>query len=732
MRRVIRRLLKWVVSAMAKTSRHVVPARLVLGLALVSIMLVWVPTAHGQAASALSSPPPQVQQLLQLLHDPAVRQWIDQQHQPAPAPVMAEPATPTSRMAARTASLREHLAALAAAAPRLPSELRSAADRLLAELQGRRLVGVLILVLGFIALGSGAEWVFRKVTAQPQQRIFALPMETVLERLRAIGLRLAFGLSEVAIFGLGSIGAFLAFDWPPLLRQVVLAYLVAAVILRLTLVLGRFLLAPNLGRQREAEGFRIIPLPADAARFWFRRLALFVGWFAFGRATLDVLSDLGFSKEGRELVAYSLGLGLLAIALNVVWARPPASIAAPDRAQSPASRVEPWLLSVFLVLLGGLWVAGLMPLFSLGVVALLLPTGIMVAQRASHHVLRPAEGTEASSAPRLVTVFLDRGIRTVLIVSAALLLAHAWEIDLVEMTARDTLLTRLLRGALASIVILLAADLIWQVVKTLIDRRLGEEPVSSPPGTEAVARQARLRTLLSIFRNVAFVVLAVVAVLMALSALGVEIGPLIAGAGIVGVAIGFGSQTLVKDIISGIFYLLDDAFRVGEYIQSGSYKGTVESFGFRSIKLRHHRGPLFTVPFGVLGAVQNMSRDWVIDKITVGVAYDSDFEKAKKIIKEIGRELAEDPEFAPNIIEPLKMQGVEEFGDYGIQIRVKMMTKPGEQFAIRRRAYALIKKAFDENGIRFAFPTVQVAAREAVEPLAAHHALKLVKPVAPE
>ena len=94
--------------------------------------------------------------------------------------------------------------------------------------------------------------------------------------------------------------------------------------------------------------------------------------------------------------------------------------------------------------------------------------------------------------------------------------------------------------------------------------------------------------------------------------------------------------------------------------------------------------------------------------------------------------MAEDPEFAPHIIEPLKMQGVEEFGDYGIQIRLKMMTKPGEQLVIRRRAYALIKKAFDENGIRFAFTTVQVAAREAVEPVAAHHALKLVKPVPPE
>ena len=254
--------------------------------------------------------------------------------------------TASEMMAARTASLRDHLASLAAAAPRLPGEFRSAADRLLAELQGRRLVGVLILVLGFVALGAGTEWVFRKVTAHPQQRIVALPMETVSERMRAIGLRLAFGLSEVAIFGLGSIGAFLAFDWPPLLRQVVLAYLVAAVVLRLALVLGRFLLAPDGGGPQDAERFRVVPLSADAARFWFRRLALFVGWFAFGRATLDVLSALGFSPEARELVAYTLGLGLLAIALNVVWTRPPASDALPDADAAPGPSQVRTLASV--------------------------------------------------------------------------------------------------------------------------------------------------------------------------------------------------------------------------------------------------------------------------------------------------------------------------------------------------------------------------------------------------
>jgi small-conductance mechanosensitive channel len=165
----------------------------------------------------------------------------------------------------------------------------------------------------------------------------------------------------------------------------------------------------------------------------------------------------------------------------------------------------------------------------------------------------------------------------------------------------------------------------------------------------------------------------------------------------------------VRDIFSGIFFLIDDAFRIGEYIQSGNYKGTVESFSLRSVKLRHHRGPLYTVPFGILGAVQNMSRDWVIDKLQVGITYDSDLDKAKKLIKQIGKELQTDPEFGKFIIEPLKMQGVEQFGDYAIQIRMKMMTKPGEQFVIRRRALALIKKAFDANGVKFASPTVQVA-----------------------
>ena len=229
-----------------------------------------------------------------------------------------------------------------------------------------------------------------------------------------------------------------------------------------------------------------------------------------------------------------------------------------------------------------------------------------------------------------------------------------------------------------------------------------------------------------------FVVLAAMAVLMALSALGVQIAPLIAGAGVVGVAIGFGSQTLVKDIISGMFYLLDDAFRVGEYIVSGNYRGTVEGFSLRSIRLRHHRGPIFTVPFGMLGAVQNLSRDWVIDKITLGVTYDTDLDKLKRVVKQVSKEIMADPVLAKGIIEPLKSQGVAAMGDFAIQVRMKFMAKPGEQFVVRRAIYDKIKKAFEANGIKFAFPTVTVAGDGQVGPAVAQEAIALTRKPAAE
>jgi small-conductance mechanosensitive channel len=207
--------------------------------------------------------------------------------------------------------------------------------------------------------------------------------------------------------------------------------------------------------------------------------------------------------------------------------------------------------------------------------------------------------------------------------------------------------------------------------------------------------------------------------LIVLSELGVDIGPLIAGAGVIGIAIGFGAQTLVKDIISGVFFLADDAFRVGEYIDVGDVMGTVEHISIRSLRLRHHRGPVHTIPFGEIRHLTNYSRDWAIMKVEFRLPFDADLEKVRKIIKKVGQALMDDPVHGPNFLQPVKSQGVHRMDDSAFIIRVKFMAKPGEQFTLRREVFSMIQEAFAKGGIKFAPRRVIVETGAALEDAAA-------------
>jgi small-conductance mechanosensitive channel len=278
-------------------------------------------------------------------------------------------------------------------------------------------------------------------------------------------------------------------------------------------------------------------------------------------------------------------------------------------------------------------------------------------------------------------------------------------------------------GALTDIgLTLLLAYLVWQFAKTAIDRRLERESgpqAVSDPGEIGGTGASRIKTLLPLLRGTIFVVVCVMSVMTALASLGVNIGPLLAGAGVVGLAVGFGAQTLVRDIISGAFYLMDDAFRLGEYIDVGDAKGTVEKIGIRSMQLRHHRGPVNIVPYGAIRRMTNQSRDWVVEKLEFRLTYDTDIAKVKKIIKKIGQEIAADPEMGPHIIQPLKSQGVLAMEDSAMLVKAKFTAKPGEQFVIMREAYQRIKKAFDEAGIEFAHRQVTVFVPPGAPPAAA-------------
>lgn len=670
--------------------------------------------------------------LRDLLADPDIQALLASRTSPSresPA-ATAPPATMALSAADRLGVVRAHLIALLADAPNLGREADAARGMVAGAMDQRGWLSIAGFFAVFVGLGFGVEGLFRLAMRPAQRWLLALTLEGVTERVRAVFARLTYGSGLVVSFALGSVGAFLLFDWPALIKEVVLGYLIAFLSVRLVAVVGRILLAPGAAR------FRVVPITTEGAAFLYRRwiaLAILIG---FAWQTIDMAGRFGLSPLSAELCGDAVALLVAAVALDAVWRAPRMRLATSIAGKADEFRVRhraglKLARTGLVVALCLLWVTAATQLFWLLAFAVALPVVIVVARGSVNHVLRPA-GSSVSMADTkaLDVVVFERGARGVILVGAALLLARILGVDFTSLAMQDTLPTRVVRGAVSIVVIGLAADFLWHVAKALIDRRLAVE--AGQVDAEDAAHAARLKTLLPIVSNILLVVIVVVAAMMALASAGVEIGPLVASAGVVGVAIGFGAQTLVKDVISGIFYLFDDAFRIGEYIQSGTYKGTVESFSLRSVKLRHQRGALYTVPFGILGAVQNQSRDWVVDKIVMNVPYGTDLDKVRKLVKRIGEVLADDPEIGPEIINPLKMQGVVQFGDFAIQIQTKMMTKPGDvQFLARRRALLMINRSFAENGIGFAVPTVQVSGDAPAVPLAAaaHAGLDLRRPV---
>jgi len=261
-------------------------------------------------------------------------------------------------------------------------------------------------------------------------------------------------------------------------------------------------------------------------------------------------------------------------------------------------------------------------------------------------------------------------------------------------------------------VIIFVGYVVYHAFRIWIDNKIAEETGDEKEvelGDEGGGSSAsRLATLLPLFRNFILILVVVTLLLIVLMELGINVGPLFAGAGIVGVAIGFGSQALVRDIFAGAFFLFDDAFRKGEYLDVGEVKGTVEKISVRSFQLRHHLGALHTIPFGELQVITNYSRDWVMMKLPLRVTYDTDVEKVRKLIKKLGQELLDDPVIGDNFIQPLKSQGVIEMQDSAMIIRVKFMTKPGDQWLVRKKVYEDIRALFEREGIKFAHREVTV------------------------
>jgi len=343
------------------------------------------------------------------------------------------------------------------------------------------------------------------------------------------------------------------------------------------------------------------------------------------------------------------------------------------------------------------------------------PTGIQEAE--------PEQPATSAIEPGYIATTL-RYARVLMVLAILAIFLRLWDINIRAISAQ--LVGQHVAGALFDIgITVLLAWALWGVIRISIERKLADEKGPEGESDEAEAGGlggTRVETILPLIRIFIKITIIVMAVLISLSSLGVDIGPLIAGAGVVGIAIGFGAQTLVRDVVSGFFYLIDDAFRIGEYVVIDQIRGTVEKISVRSFQLRHHNGPVHTIPYGEIRSLTNWSRDWAIMKFELRIPFETDIDMVRKIIKQIGIDMMEDPLFGPLMLQPVKSQGVNRMDDSALIIRCKFTAIPGQQYLIRREAFTRIQRVFEEKGIQFAPRRVLVEAttpQEAIKGAAA-------------
>ena len=356
---------------------------------------------------------------------------------------------------------------------------------------------MIVLLAGFAALGFGLEWLFWRASAGLRQRLIAAGLDSVRDRLRAVGLRTAYGLGLLLAFALGSIGAFLLFDWPPLLKEVVLAYLLVFLVVRLVLVLGRILLAPG------AERFRVVPMATAARGSGSSGRPSWSAGSLFVNITLGLSALLGMSPPAVYLVGLACGTVLVGLTLFVVWRHPERDGGAPAR------RTQPGRQLAAVALCGGVWLllfTGSATPFYIGVILLLLPILIRTVHLAVATCCgRRSSETADDAVPSVTAVTLERGLRAVLFIGGACLIA--WVLGHRSRRA-DGAATPWRRGCCAARST--PSSSCWSPTSSGTWRApdrlpLAEAASRRPAETEEARRRARLRTLLPILRNVLFV-----------------------------------------------------------------------------------------------------------------------------------------------------------------------------------------------------------------------------------
>jgi small conductance mechanosensitive channel len=270
---------------------------------------------------------------------------------------------------------------------------------------------------------------------------------------------------------------------------------------------------------------------------------------------------------------------------------------------------------------------------------------------------------------------------------------------------------------------------VWESISLAIERSVADRDVEGNPRLSS-----RTRTLLNIIRHVVLVFLGLMALFVILAELGVNIAPLLAGAGVIGLAIGFGSQKLVQDIITGMFVLFSDTMRVGDVVQVSGRSGVVEAVTLRTVVLRDYGGNVHTIPYSAIDTVTNLTKDFSYAVFDIGVGYRENVDEVMQVLHDLGAEMRQDPYFRRLILEPLEVAGVDRFADSAVVIKARFKTRPLRQWDVAREFNRRIKNRFDELGIEIPFPhqTVYFGADKEGRAPPAHVEVRYADPAARE
>jgi small-conductance mechanosensitive channel len=706
------------------------------------------------AATAGAAPSPEVEALLKILQDDTRRAELIRALRSGTVEVAAPPAAPEGSEPAllapntlgaqllqgasqRLAGFSDQLVATVQAIADLPAVLGWLASLARDPVTQNRVLDAswkLLLVLG---LGFLAEWGAMQALRRPREWLDAhAPPETTgwarLKRVPMVLGRPGLDLVPIAAFALVSYGLIGAVRPLPTTQLVMLTANNAYIASRIIMAAARMLLSPA------STHLRILPVADETAAYatiWLRRIVLvLVTSYAVAEAGLQFGLPWSAYDSILRMALLLVTLFLVIIILqnkqavsDLLRAPELAEGEEPDRARrffrmlrDRAADIWHLVAIAWLMAAWGVWALeiqnGFWRLLKVSFSTILILSLAKLSDMALRRVIARAfrvtpelsaryPGLEAR-ANRYLPVL--KGSASFAICGIALLfLLESWGLEAFAWFGQGKLGNRLVSSLVSIALTITLALVIWEGINAAIQRHL--ERLSRDA---KVAQSARVRTLLPMLRTALLAVILIFVTLSTLSELGVNVAPLIAGAGVIGIAVGFGSQKLVQDVITGIFLLFEDAVAVGDVVQLGGLSGVVEQLSIRSIKLRAVDGSLHIIPFSAVTSVTNQTRDFAFAVIDVSIDYSEDTDRVAEVLRGIAAEMRQDSRWRPVIRDDLDVMGVDKLGDSGVIMRVRLKTDPAQRWAVAREMNRRIKRRFDELGIDIPYPHQKLVLEE--------------------